>query len=213
MDTNKTTLAAAMLVGYAAGRTKKGKLLLGLLTVAAGRGMDPVAVIGQGVGKLTENPAVAELSEQIRGELLGAGRAALSATTSRGVSSLTDALEQRTDSLLGNDEEAEGDEGDDTSEEDATGEVEDDAYEDEEGDQQEEEPDEEEEPEEQEAPEPARPSRRRAVKRAEKPTDRKPGPKNPPAKKAMARKAADRKAAEKKAAGRRSSRRSSWPGT
>jgi hypothetical protein len=227
MDSDKTTLAAVMLVAYLAGRTRKGKLLLGALSVAAGRGMDPAALIGQGVSKLEENPLVAELSEKIRGELLGAGRAAVSAATRRGVSSLTDTLQHRTGSLLDSDEEEEGN---DSSEEDATDEVEDDTYEDQEADlleepDEEEEPsDEEGEPEEEEELEPASPSRHRAANRAEKPTDRKPGPKNPPAKramarkaaqrkpgpknppaeKAMARKAADSKAAERKVAGRRS---------
>ncbi|MCF3960220.1 histone protein [Streptomyces fuscigenes] len=237
MDSNKTTLAAAILVAYLAGRTKQGKLLLGALSAVVGRGMDPAALIGQGVSKLEQNPLVAELSEKIRGELLDAGRAAVSAATSRGVSSLTDTLQRRTGSLLDSDEEEEEN---GTSDEDATDEVEDETYKEQEEDlheepDEEEEPadeeegpdDEEEEPEEAEAPEPASSSGHRAARRAEKPTDRKagpknppakramarkaaqrkPGPKNPPAKKAMARKAADSEVAERKAAGRRSGQR------
>ncbi|WP_328583891.1 hypothetical protein [Streptomyces sp. NBC_00370] len=186
MDTsNKSSLTAALAVGYMAGRTKKGKLVLALLSVAAARGVDPTAAVGQGVGKLTANPLVGQLVEQMRGELLDAGRAALSATTSRGISSLTGALQQRTGSLP----ESETDE-----DEEQDGEL------DEVEEQAEEEDDE---------VEPPRSSRRRPVRRAEKPTDRAPGPKNPPAKKAMARKAADRKTQDEKARASRAARQKS----
>ncbi|MFD7090139.1 hypothetical protein [Streptomyces sp. NPDC056730] len=193
MDTStKATLAAGVAAGYVVGRTKNGKLALGLLSVVAGRSLDPVALIGQGIRKLAESPQFGQLSEQVRGELLTSGRSALSGLTNRGVASVTDALQQRTRSLLESeaDSEAEDEEPDEEFDEESAPE------------EPEEEAEEAEEEEEEEEP-PRRP-RRRPTRQApaEKPTDRKPGPKNPPAKKAMEKKAADRKAAKDKAPGR-----------
>ncbi|RYJ29130.1 hypothetical protein CU044_2223 [Streptomyces sp. L-9-10] len=195
MDTStKATLAAGVAAGYVVGRTKNGKLALGLLSVVAGRSLDPLSLIGQGIRKLAESPQFGQLSEQVRGELLTSGRSALSGMTNRGVASVTDALQQRTRSLLESeaDSEAEDEEPDEES------------YEDSAPEEPEEEEEEEEQEEEEEEEEPPRRTRRRPTRQApaEKPTDRKPGPKNPPAKKAMEKKAADRKAAKDKAPGR-----------
>jgi hypothetical protein len=175
MDTTtRAALVAALAAGYVIGRTKQGKLALGLLAVASGKSLDPKALADEGVRKLSENPQFAQLVEQVRGELLASGRAALSEVTDRGVASLGEALQQRL-SLTG----APEDEGEPEYDEDV--------------EEEEEEPDDKDV--EAEEPEPARPSRRgpAASTKAEKPTDRKPGPKNPPAKRAMARKAAERK--------------------
>ncbi|MEU0282506.1 hypothetical protein [Streptomyces sp. NPDC006195] len=197
MDTStKATLAAGVAAGYVVGRTKNGKLALGLLSVVAGRSLDPLSLIGQGIRKLAESPQFGQLSDQVRGELLTSGRSALSGMTNRGVASVTDALQQRTRSLLESeaDSEAEDEESDEEPDEES--------YEDSASEEPEEEEEEEEEVEEEE--EPPRRARRRPTRQApaEKPTDRKPGPKNPPAKKAMEKKAADRKAAKDKAPGR-----------
>ncbi|MFJ2671696.1 hypothetical protein [Streptomyces sp. NPDC087525] len=198
MDTStKATLAAGVAAGYVVGRTKNGKLALGLLSVVAGRSLDPLSLIGQGIRKLAESPQFGQLSDQVRGELLTSGRSALSGMTNRGVASVTDALQQRTRSLLESeaDSEAEDEEPDEEPDEES--------YEDSASEEPEEEEEEEEEVEEEEE-EPPRRARRRPTRQApaEKPTDRKPGPKNPPAKKAMEKKAADRKAAKDKAPGR-----------
>ncbi|MFD3911751.1 hypothetical protein [Streptomyces sp. NPDC058603] len=198
MDTStKATLAAGVAAGYVVGRTKNGKLALGLLSVVAGRSLDPLSLIGQGIRKLAESPQFGQLSDQVRGELLTSGRSALSGMTNRGVASVTDALQQRTRSLLESeaDSEAEDEESDEEPDEES--------YEDSASEEPEEEEEEEEEVEEEEE-EPPRRARRRPTRQApaEKPTDRKPGPKNPPAKKAMEKKAADRKAAKDKAPGR-----------
>ncbi|MFJ6854113.1 histone protein [Streptomyces sp. NPDC091271] len=181
MDTTtRAALAAALAAGYVIGRTKQGKLALGLLAVASGKSLDPKALIDEGVKRLSENPQFAQLGEQVRGELLASGRQALSEVTNRGVASLGEALQQRMLSLTGAPEDEEEPEYDEDVEE-------------EEEEEEEEPPDDEDV--EAEEPEPSRPSRRRPAKqaKAEKPTDRKPGPKNPPAKRAMARKAAERK--------------------
>ncbi|MFJ8921148.1 histone protein [Streptomyces sp. NPDC102415] len=218
MDTTtRVTLAAAIAAGYVIGRTKQGKLALGLLAVASGKTLDPKALIEEGVKKLSENPQFTQLGEQVRGELLTSGREALSEVTNRSVASLSENLQQRMLSLTGapdgeeegedsyaeDEEEPEYDEEMDEGENEEEGEEEeeeeppDDEEEEGEGEEplDEEDAEEPEEPEESEEPEPARPSRRRSAQRSkpEKPTDRKPGPKNPPAKRAMARKAAERK--------------------
>ncbi|MFJ1576722.1 hypothetical protein [Streptomyces sp. NPDC088182] len=198
MDTStKATLAAGVAAGYVVGRTKNGKLALGLLSVVAGRSLDPLSLIGQGIRKLAESPQFGQLSDQVRGELLTSGRSALSGMTNRGVASVTDALQQRTRSLL----ESEGDS--EAEDEESDEEPDEESYEDSASEEPEEEEEEEEEVEEEEE-EPPRRARRRPTRQApaEKPTDRKPGPKNPPAKKAMEKKAADRKAAKDKAPGR-----------
>jgi len=204
MDTStRAILAAGIAAGYVVGRTKKGKLALGIVALAVGRSLDPKDLISQGVSKVAENPELARLSEQIRGQLLGNGRSALSDVADRGLASLTGILQDQARSPLDGeaDEEEEPDEDVYEDEDEETGQ---DTEEDQEVWDEDEEPEAREEEE-----EPARPARRRPAKkaRAEKPTDRKPGPKNPPAKKAMARKAADRKAAAKKAASKRAEAR------
>ncbi|MFD7288809.1 hypothetical protein [Streptomyces sp. NPDC059863] len=189
MDTStKATLAAGAAAGYVVGRTKNGKIALALLSVVAGRGLDPVSLIGRGVRKLAASPQFGQLGEQVRGELLNSGRSALSGVANRRVTSLTEALQQRTRSLL---------------ESEAEEEPEEEPEEDEEAD------DRSAEAEEYDTEEPPPRSRRRPSRSAsaEKPTDRKPGPKNPPAKKAMEKKAADRKASKGKASGRTAARK------
>ncbi|MFE6932029.1 hypothetical protein ACFVDT_08340 [Streptomyces sp. NPDC057699] len=202
MDTTtRATLVAALAAGYVIGRTKQGKLALGLLAVASGKTLDPKALIEEGVRKLSENPQFAQLGEQVRGELLTSGREALSGMTNRGVASLSENLQQRMLSLTeapGGEEEGEDSYAEDEEEPEYDEEMEEDEEEEGEEPSDEEEPSDDEdveETEEPEEPEPARPSRRRSAQRSrpEKPTDRKPGPKNPPAKRAMARKAAERK--------------------
>ncbi|MEU2675678.1 hypothetical protein ABZ638_02195 [Streptomyces sp. NPDC007107] len=195
MDTTtRATLVAALAAGYVIGRTKQGKLALGLLAVASGKTLDPKALIEEGVRKLSENPQFAQLGEQVRGELLTSGREALSEMTNRSVASLSENLQQRMLSLTeapGGEEEDE----DSYAEDEEEPEYDEEMEEDEEESSDDEGVEEAEEPEEPEESEPARPSRRRTAQRSrpEKPTDRKPGPKNPPAKRAMARKAAERK--------------------
>ncbi|WP_031097402.1 hypothetical protein, partial [Streptomyces sp. NRRL S-15] len=201
MDTTtRAALVAALAAGYVIGRTKQGKLALSVLAVAAGKSLEPKTLIDGGLKRLSENPQFAQLSEQVRGELLTSGRDALSEVTNRGIASLSEGLQQRMLSLTGApDGEVEDEDAEDSYAEDEGEGLEDQEEEgpgyDEDLEEEEEEPADEEEVEEDEEPEPSRPSRRHPAKRtrAEKPTDRKPGPKNPPAKRAMARKAAERK--------------------
>ncbi|MFI8003522.1 hypothetical protein [Streptomyces sp. NPDC086010] len=186
MDTTtRATLVAALAAGYVIGRTRQGKLVLGLLALASGKSLDPKRLIDAGTQKLTENPQFVQLAEQVREELLTSGRGALSEATDRGVASLSENLQERLLALTGAPDDA------------LEGELEDEyTDDDDEGPEDEESEDEgpEEEPADEVLEESRSPRRRRTTRvTPEQPTDRKPGPENPPAKRAMARKAAQRK--------------------
>ncbi len=110
----KVTLAAAVIGGYVLGRTKKGRLALTAATYLAGRrfGLQPRELAAEGMRRLGEIPQVAELQEQLRGEVLDAGRKAVTAAANRSMSSLADALSERT-AQLGAADEAEEEEDED----------------------------------------------------------------------------------------------------
>ncbi|MFD4260141.1 hypothetical protein ACFWR9_21615 [Streptomyces sp. NPDC058534] len=156
MSDNKTALAAAMAGGYLLGRTKKGKLAFAVGSYLAGRriGLSPGDLLSQGLGGLQQAPQIRELTEQLRGELLTAGRTAATAAANRRLTGLADTLRDRTDALTGagrgDDEEVGPDE--DTQDEDA--------YSDEEDDEEDQEEDQEEDR------EPAPAPRRRTAKKA-----------------------------------------------
>ncbi|MFF9510947.1 histone protein [Streptomyces sp. NPDC014724] len=186
-DTAKVTLAAAVVGGYVLGRTKKGRLALTIATYLAGRrfGLEPRQLAAEGMRRLGEIPQVADLQEQLKGEVLDAGRKAVSAAADRGMSSLADALGDRTARLGEKKQDAE------EEEEDA------DEYEPEEegaeyAEEEEEEP--EEEYEEEEEPEAsAQPRREPRGGAARKKADSAQGGKSRTAKKTGARKAAPAK--------------------
>ncbi|MEU3794424.1 hypothetical protein [Streptomyces fructofermentans] len=100
-DKDKMALAAAVMGGYVVGRTKKGRLALSVATYLAGRrfGLEPRQLAAEGVRRLAELPQVAQLQEQLRGEVLEAARKAVTATADRGMSSLAGALSDRTAKL------------------------------------------------------------------------------------------------------------------
>lgn len=196
-DSKKVCVAAAMAAGYVLGRTKKGKLALGLAALVAGQQfpMNPKELVIMTARKLADNPTVAPLVEQARGDVLDAGRSALSATANRRLEAVADALQKRTEALLeapleADDDEEEPAEQPEEEEEDEGGE---------------EEP--EEQPEEEAEDEEKRP-RHRPAKR---PAAKKSPAKKAPAKKAPAKKAAkkppQKKAPAKKSANRDSRRR------
>jgi hypothetical protein len=199
MENNtKVSLAAAVAAGYVLGRTKKGKLAIGLASLVAGQQLplNPRDMISMGVRKLAENPQVAPLIEQVRGELLTAGRTALSAQANRRLVSVADALQQRTSAL----QEPPFDEDDEDREEEPE---DDEAYEDED-EEGEPEDDREEagEDEEDEEPRGRRPAKRPAGAAAKAPSKKTP-PKKAPAKKPAAKKPAAKKAAAKKTAAKK----------
>ncbi|MFF2183853.1 hypothetical protein [Streptomyces sp. NPDC058155] len=178
-NSKKVCVAAAVAAGYVLGRTKKGKLALGLAPLVAGAQlpMNPRELAILAMRKLAENPTVGPLVEQARGEVLEAGRSALSATANRRLEAVADALQQRTEALLvvpvdEDEEEEEEEEEEEFEEEDEPRDGEP------EGDEPEEDEEEEERP------------RRRSAKR--------PAEKKAPAKKTAARKAPAKKAPAKK---------------
>ncbi|MFE6739286.1 hypothetical protein [Streptomyces tubercidicus] len=210
METDtKVTLAAALAAGYVLGRTKKGKLAIGVASMVAGQALSPRELIGQALRNLATTPQAAQLIDQVRGELLESGRTALSATADRSLGALAGALQKRTSALQETPEDEEPAE--EYEEEPAEGEEEP-AEEDEE-----ELAEDEEEPAEEEA---EKPSRRRSGKSpasrartAKSPGKKAPGKKSPgkkaPAKKAASGKPAAKKTAAKKTAAKKTSPRTS----
>ncbi|WNO69067.1 histone protein [Streptomyces sp. AM2-3-1] len=165
-DQTKMTLAAALVGGYVLGRTKKGKLALSVGTYLAGKrlGLEPRQLATEGMRRLGEIPQVAELQDQLKGELLEAGRKAVTTAATRGMGNLADTLRDRT-AALGAKKEAEPEdtEEEEPEEEEEGPEEEEEEEPEEEEEEEEEEPEEEEE--EEEEPEPERPQRRRSSRK------------------------------------------------
>ncbi|MEV0600426.1 hypothetical protein AB0I82_14190 [Streptomyces sp. NPDC050315] len=103
MSNNKVAMAAAMAGGYLLGRTKKAKLALAVGSYLAGRrfGLSPGQMLSEGLEKLQQTPQFQELSDQVRGELLTAGRTAVTNAANRRLTDFADALRDRTDELTG----------------------------------------------------------------------------------------------------------------
>ncbi|RII17917.1 hypothetical protein DSC45_13515 [Streptomyces sp. YIM 130001] len=121
---SKVALASAVVGGYVLGRTKKGRLALSVATYLAGRrfALEPRQMAAQGLRKLGEMPQFAPLQEQLREEVLGAGRQAVTAGANRSLYSLADAIGERTARLSGapepDEEPEEDDQPEDEGEED-----------------------------------------------------------------------------------------------
>ncbi|MEI5009167.1 hypothetical protein RB196_19410 [Streptomyces sp. PmtA] len=100
-DQTKMALAAAIAGGYVLGRTKKGKLALSVGTYLAGRrfGLEPRQLAAEGMRRLGEIPQVAELQDQLKGEVLEAGRKAVTAAATRSMGTLAATLHERTAGL------------------------------------------------------------------------------------------------------------------
>jgi hypothetical protein len=113
-DINRMALAAAVAGGYVLGRTKKGRMAFAVGTYLAGRraGLDPQQLITQGMKTLKDAPQLAGLGDQVRGQLMDAGRQALAATADRKMAGLAEALHERTQRLEGRDEADEKDQRD-----------------------------------------------------------------------------------------------------
>ncbi|MFE1202478.1 hypothetical protein ACFW5V_12350 [Streptomyces sp. NPDC058762] len=103
MNDNRTAMAAAVAGGYLLGRTKKAKLAFAVGSYLVGRraGLSPGRLLGQGLGGLQRTPQVQELTDQVRGDLLTAGRAAVTAAANRRLTGFADTLRDRTDALTG----------------------------------------------------------------------------------------------------------------
>lgn len=101
MTQNAKLLAAGLAGGYLLGRTKKGKLALVLATYVLGKrkGLHPQQLLVDGLKKISGTPEFSQLEEQVRSELLAAGRSLATAAANRRLDSLSDALRDRTDAL------------------------------------------------------------------------------------------------------------------
>ncbi|MFI9769278.1 hypothetical protein ACIHJG_20760 [Streptomyces sp. NPDC052415] len=111
---NNAKIGAALLGGYLLGRTKKGKLAIGMGAMLAGSRVNPVRV-----GKtLQESPLVNTLAQQVRTELGGAGKAAATTVLTAKADSLADALHARTNGLRQQAERAEEPEADEEDDRD-----------------------------------------------------------------------------------------------
>ncbi|NED85962.1 hypothetical protein G3I76_38480, partial [Streptomyces sp. SID11233] len=77
-DSDKLVLGTALIGGYLLGRTRKARLALVVASCLAGKRLNltPQDLLTAGVRKLRETPQFAELSDQVREELLTAGRTA-----------------------------------------------------------------------------------------------------------------------------------------
>ncbi|MGC9379828.1 hypothetical protein [Streptomyces sp. MH13] len=103
MNDSKAAMAAAVAGGYLLGRTKKASLAFVVGSYLVGRrvGPNPGRALSQGLAGLQRNPQLQELRDQVRGELLTAGRAAVTAAANRRLTGLADRLRDRTDALTG----------------------------------------------------------------------------------------------------------------
>ncbi|MEU6446028.1 hypothetical protein [Streptomyces sp. NPDC046979] len=98
----QATLVAALATGYALGRTKKGKLAIGVASALADQGLlSPRELMTRALSRASENPQTAQLLDQVRGELMDSARTALSATADRRLGTLATSLQERTEALLG----------------------------------------------------------------------------------------------------------------
>ncbi|WP_146214587.1 histone protein [Streptomyces sp. ICBB 8177] len=88
----KIAIVVALAGGYLLGRTKKGRLALMAASLVAGRELEPRAIASEALSKLAEVPQVADLNEQLRGEVLDAGKRAATAALNRRIGSLTGAV-------------------------------------------------------------------------------------------------------------------------
>ena len=146
--------AAAVAGGLLLGRSKKQKLALAVGGLLLSRKVDPGNVLKQGSDLVENNPELARLTEQVRGTLVQAARAAAVSTVSNRLEALSDSLHERSEQIRagkaapeeGAEEEPEAEE----EEEEPEAEAEEEPEEEEPEEEEEEEPEEEEHEEDQE---------------------------------------------------------------
>ncbi|MER5204714.1 ABC transporter substrate-binding protein [Streptomyces sp. NPDC002825] len=95
MDNAK--IGTALIGGYVLGRTKKAKLALGLAMALAGSRIKP----GQLGRSLAHSPFLNNVNQQVRGELVTAGKAAATTVLNAKAEHLADALHNRTEGIRG----------------------------------------------------------------------------------------------------------------
>lgn len=91
-----TKIALAASGGYVLGRTKKAKMAVALGLFLAGRKLpkSPLEMAQQGFQALSKNEQFAGLSQQLRGELVNAGKAAAGRSAERWLGGVSDRLRQ-----------------------------------------------------------------------------------------------------------------------
>jgi hypothetical protein len=110
-------LALGVAIGYCLGRTKKMRVALTLVAAGATGRMsaNPGDLVKQGAKLLDASPELRKATEDMRGRLVDAGKAAAIAAASNRIGSLTDRLHERAD-LVRNPELLGGSESDDAEE-------------------------------------------------------------------------------------------------
>lgn len=95
---SRLALTLAVAGGYVLGRTKKAKLAIGIGSMVLGKKLDlsPRALTARAAELLAANPRLAEVGEQLRGDLKGVGKAATGAIATRRINALADSLHERT---------------------------------------------------------------------------------------------------------------------
>jgi hypothetical protein len=94
-------LCLAVTAGYFLGRFHKMKWAIGLAALA-GRGQlpsGPGALLQQGAKLLTSSPEFTKLTDEAKGRLIDAGKAAAVAAVSSKIDSLSEGLRQRSDAM------------------------------------------------------------------------------------------------------------------
>ncbi|MQA17017.1 MAG: hypothetical protein GEV09_23665 [Pseudonocardiaceae bacterium] len=95
-------MALAVAGGYLLGRTKKMKLAIMLGGMAAGRRVgSPTELLTQGAGLIGGSPEVSKLADQVRADLVEAGKGAVAAAAARQIDSVSDRLHTRSEALRG----------------------------------------------------------------------------------------------------------------
>ena len=100
-DGTKTALAVSLAAGYLLGRGRKAKLAVALgAYLASGRlRAKPHQLLAAGAEKMNDSPQLSQLADQLRGDLLTAGRSTLRAAVDKRLGTLADSLADRTRSL------------------------------------------------------------------------------------------------------------------
>jgi hypothetical protein len=93
---NRLAMALAVGGGYVLGRSKKGKLALGLGGMVLGKRLKPQVLVRAANEQLLHNPQLKEVGDQVRKDLRGVSKAATEAVVTRRVDSLANSLHQRT---------------------------------------------------------------------------------------------------------------------
>lgn len=96
--TNRRDLALAVTAGYVLGRMQKAKLAVGVGSLLLGKriNLSPGQLAEVLSKQISANPQLAEIRDQLRGELQGAGKSVRSALVTRQLDTLSHTLREKT---------------------------------------------------------------------------------------------------------------------